>query len=73
MEAGKQHTSKVPLAPPACNAPMASQKREAALGACTGAPALAIGADWAGVLATFAAAEAALTVRDWGITPSYEG
>ena len=37
MQAGKQHTSKLPLVPPACTAPMASQKREAALGASTGA------------------------------------
>ena len=37
-----------------------------------GAPALAIGADWAAGLATFAATEAALTLRELGIKPSYE-
>ena len=73
MHAGKQHNSKVPLVPPDCTAPMASRKREAALGASTGAPALAIGGDWAAGLATFAATEAAFTVREWGIKPSYEG
>ena len=73
MQASKQHTLKVALVPPACTAPMASRKREAALGASTGAPALAIGADWAAGLATFAATEAAFTVREWGVKPSNEG
>ena len=73
MQASKQHTSNLPLVPPACTAPMASRKREAALGASTGAPKLAIGANWAACLATSAATEAASTARDWGIKPSYEG
>ena len=73
MQAGKQHTSKLPLVPPACTAPMASRKREAALGASTGAAALAIGTDGAAGWATFEATEAALTAGDWGIKPSYEG
>ena len=38
-----------------------------------GAPTLAVGADWAAGLATFAATEAAFAVRDLGRSPSYEG
>ena len=43
------------------------------MGASMGAPALAIGADWAAGLATFTATEAAFTLRELGIKPSYEG
>ena len=76
MQAGKQHTSKLPFTPPACTAPMASRNSEAALGACTGAtraPPLAIGAARAPGLAAVAATAADLTARDWGTKPSYEG
>ena len=43
------------------------------MGANSGAPALAVGADWAAGLATFAAPAAAFAVREPGMRPSYEG
>ena len=43
------------------------------MGASMRAPALAIGADWAAGLATFAASEAAFRLRELGIKPLYEG
>ena len=43
------------------------------MGATSGAPALAVGADWATGLATFVATEAAFTMREPGMRPSYEG
>ena len=46
---------------------------DGAAGSATFADALAIGADWAAKLATLAATEAALTLRELGIKPSYEG
>ena len=38
-----------------------------------GAPTLAVGANWAAGLATFAATEAAFALREFGIRPSYDG
>ena len=37
-----------------------------------GAPTLAVGADWAAGLATFAATEAAFALQEFGMRPSYE-
>ena len=37
-----------------------------------GAPTLAVGANWAAGLATFAATEAYFAVRELGMRPSYE-